>query len=795
MAMRPSPRVERLRQGYLKTKDSVVIDILRIRTRIMKETEGEPMVIRQAKAFAASLREMPINIYPDEPFVGWLYTKPRGAHLSGGQALALSRELDTLDTREMTPYSISDEDRKELKEDIIPYWKAHLLQAPPYPPEIENSFLSGKHSGRRRAFYGGMLVHWTAGYEKVLEKGVLGVTRDAEERLARLDLTDPDEFKKMPFLEAVIIALGAAAEIGDRFSEKARGLAEREQDINRREELLKIADICTRVPAQPARTFYEAIQSVWFVHIMNALDNENGTGMGPGRADQYLYPYYIKDLQAGRITEETAQELIDCWFMRHSQYYTIWPTAPGGSYGTLTPQTPGHHIDVGGLKPDGTDGTNALSHMFIEAMMHTPGMTEPTLGLLVHSKTPDDLLIKACRLTAMGGGYPMFINQDHRVECLLARNEIMDGPPITLEVARTGTGAGCHELVVPNMESGFSFTPLNLAMVMELVLTNGRRRFDGEKVGIETGDPRQFGTFEQVKKAFARQLKRLVKNGIIASHVYETALLPKPFNSAMVEDCIEKGMAKEEGGARYNVHSLQTWGRIDAANSLAAIKHLVFDAKTLTMDQLCSALDADFQDCENISRSCLDSPKFGNDDDDADRHVAWVTRLVNTEAKKYKSTYGGCTVVTEVPSASYVSMGGFVGALPSGRPAGAPLCEAVTPPEGTAVNGPTAVLKSLAKVNNADVNQGQTLNLRFGPAIFDTDEGVKRLADFIRSFVDQKVDHVQINVVSSSTLKAAQKNPEEYKELTVKVAGYNARFVDLHKELQDSIIARTEYSL
>lgn len=769
LTTQPTPRVERLRRRYLETRDRVVIDLLRIRTRVMKETEGLQQVTRQARAFAAIVREMPIRIYPDELFVGWLFCEPRGSNFQWWQAIALEKELDTLGTRKVTPFVISDEDKRELREELIPYWKS---------------------TGG-----GGLtLPHWTAGYEKVLEKGLLGVKRDAEERLTRLDLADPDDFKKLAFLQAVILALEAAAEIGERFAAKARELAGEEADARREAELLAIAAVCDRVPAYPARTFHEAIQSVWFVHILHALDNEHATGMGPGRPDQYLYPYYSRDLEEGRINREKAQELIDCWFMRYSQYYMPWHSN-AGSYGTHTPHTPGHHLDVGGVKPDGTDAANELSYMFLEAMMHTPGMTEPTLGLLVHSKTPDDLLIKACQLTALGGGYPMFINQDLRIECLLARSEIMDGPPIPLSLARKGTGAGCHELVIPNMESGFNFTPLNLAVVVELALTNGMLRINGRQRGIETGDPRRFESFDEVREAFRRQMAHSLREAIIASHASEAALQPKAFNSALVEDCIEKGISKEHGGARYNVSAVQTWGRIDAANSLAAIKKLVFDDREITMEQLCDALEHDFKGREQIRKLCLQAPKFGNDDDRADEEVAWVTHVVNEEVKKYRSTYGGCKVVSEVPSGSFLPMGKVVGALPSGRLAGEPLCEAATPTAGSALNGPTAVLKSLGKVNNAEVNQGQTLNMRLDPAIFETDDGFKRLADLIRVFVDQKVDHLQINVVSSDTLRAAQREPEKHPDLTVKVAGYNARFVDLHEDLQNSIIARTEYGL
>jgi formate C-acetyltransferase len=768
ITIEPTSRVEKLRQRYLDTKDKVVIDILRTRTRVWKETEGQPTATRQAKAFAATVREMPVNIYPDELFVGWLFCEPRGANLAGRQAVALEDELDTLSTRKINPFLINDEQKRELKEEIIPYWKIHR--------------------------WGSTLVHWTAGYEKVLKKGILGVKQDAEERLARLDLTQPEDFKKQPFLEGVVLALEAAAEVGNRFAARARELAASETSSKRNTELLKIAKVCDRVPAYPARSFYEAIQSVWFVHILHAIDNERGVGMGPGRADEYLYPYYEKDIKKGRMTREQAQELIDTWFMRYSQYYMTWPS-DAGAYGTLTPHSPGHHINIGGLKSDGKDGTNELSYMFLEAMMHIPGMTEPTLSILVNSKTPEALLIKACQLVPQGGGYPMFLNQNLRIKKLLARNEITDGPPITLGIARKSSSIGCHELVIPDMESGFNFTPLNLAAVMEFVLTNGVRRINGKKSGVETGDPRQFKSFEEVKEAYHRQMAFLLKKSIIASHTAERLLEPKAFNSALVEDCIEKGISKEEGGARYNVSSVQTWGRIDAGNSLAAIRNLVFDEQKITIAQLCDALDHDFEGYEDIGRMCLEAAKFGNDEDYVDEQVAWVTHIVNEEAKRYKSTYGGCKLVAEVPSASYISAGKAVGALPSGRLAGEPLCEATTPTIGSDLNGPTAILKSLGRVNNAELNQGASLNIRIDTAVFERADGFKRLADLIRVFVDLQVDHVQFNVVSSDTLRDAQKVPENYKDLTVKVAGYNARFIELHKELQDSIIVRTEHGL
>ena len=791
LTIKPTPRVERLRQRYLDTKNKAVINISRIVTTVMKETEGEPLVTRRAKAFAATVRGVPINIYPDELFVGWLFHEPRATELVH-RSYGLADELDTLSTREYTPFVISDEDKRELREEIFPYWKTQHY-SPPVPPELKEAGIVA---------IGGVsyLAHYTVNCEKVLRKGLLGVKRDAEERLARLNLAEPEDIKKVPFLEGVIMAMEAAAGIGERFAAKAGELADREEDATRRAELLKIAEVCDRVPAHPARTFYEALQSVWFVHMMLGWEVYFHGGASPGRVDQYLCPYYEADIREGTLTKEAAQELLDCWFMRYSQMFTL-QGADAARY--MSNHTSGHDITVGGFKADGSDATNELSYMFIEAMMHTPGMVEPTLVLLVHSKTPEDLLIKACQLTSLGGGYPQFINGDLMVDNLLARGDL-GGPHVTLEMARElGTTNGCHHACLMGMESGWAGgsaigTRLpTLPAALEYVLNNGIRRSDNIKAGLKTGDPGQFKSFGEFREAFKKQVVRLVKNLSIATNIGEmSALQPTLFTSALTEDCVEKGIPREEGGARYSIGSGGSLlGSVDIGNSLAAIKKLVFDEKKITMDELCQALDSNFEGYEDTRKMCLEAPKFGNDDDYVDEQVAWVTHLVTEEAGKYKTTYGGRRFPTLTPLSTFVPAGLAVGALPSGRLAGEPLADALSATAGSDVIGPTAVLKSVGKVNNAEVSLGSTLNMKIDPVVFDTDDGFKRLADLIRVFVDQKVDQVQFNVVSAGTLKAAQKEPDKYKDLVVKVAGYNARFVDLHKELQDNIIARTEHGL
>jgi len=793
MATEPTARVEKLRKRYLATKNKAVIDIARIVTKVMKETEGQPIVTRRAKCFAEIVRGVPVNIYPDELFAGWLFSEPGGTEVWVDQYW-LEREMDTIGTRETTPFEIDEEAKRELKEEIFPYWKSQSF-SPFIPPELRKHGIVAA-TGMR------FLPHSIANYERVLKKGILGIKKDAEERLDRLDLLDPKDLEKVPFLEGVIMGLEAATEIGRRFAARARELADTETDAARKAELLKIAEICDRVPAHPARTLHEALQSVWFAHIMLGWEVSAYAGMSPGRCDQYLYPYYERDIEEGRITREDAQELLDCWCMRYSTHYMMWPDSPY----SISNHTPAHHIDVGGLQPDGTNGANDLSYMFIEAMMHTPGMVEPTLGLLVHSKTPDDLLIKACQLTAVGGGYPMYINQDLMVDNLRVRGEISGGKPVTLATARQyGCGGGCHEPTLSGMESGWygaggvrpGIRMATLPAAFELTLTNGMTRSGKERVGSETGDPREFESFDDFRNAYQQQLAWLIRTNAIAANIGEIAFLqPTVFASALTEDCIENGVAKEKGGARYNVGGgTGLTGSVDIGNSLAAVKKLVFDERTVTMDDLLKALGSNFEGYDHIRRKCLDTAKFGNDDDYVDEQVAWVTHITAEETKRYKTTYGGHRYAMQVPMSTYVPAGLPVGALPSGRLAGEPLAPAFSPTQGTDVKGPTAVLKSLGKVDNAEVSLGQTLNMTIDPAVFEKEDGVKRLADLIRTFVDQKIDQVQFNVVSADTLRGAQKEPEKHRELLVKVAGYNARFTLLQKEIQDSIIARTEHGL
>ena len=757
-----SSRVERLREEFLHLNPTASIERARIETRIMKETEGEPTITRRAKVFAATIREMSIYIYPNQLIAGCTSARPLCSNITPAINMAMRKVGYSyiLGVRDDAPFpELSDNEKKELEE-LKPYWT---------------------EQGRRMTTH--HFGHNIHNHVKVLKKGFLGIKKEAEERLAKIDLTEPEEADKVPFLEGVIIAMEAAAEFGKRFATLARELAENENDSERREELLKIVDVCDQVPAHPARTFYEAIQSYYFSYILLFLEVIPSMGFSQGRMDQYLYPYYEQDLREGRITKEEAQELIDCYILA------------GNFERELT--NSGTPMTVGGVNIKGKDATNDLSYMFIEGVMHTK-LPSPWLSVLVHNQMSDDLLIKACQLCALGTGQPQFVNSDVIISQALARGS-MGGPTVSLEDARKASPQGCFELVIPGKDSGyFYFQMPNLAACMEYVMTNGIRRFDNKKIGIETGDPRQFTSFEEVQEAFCKQLAWMRRHIEIAGNDIERKMIeyiPTVYESALIDNCIEKGLSREEGGAYYNFNNGgAVLASTDVADSLTAIKKLVFDEKKITMAELCDGLDQNFKGYEDLHQMLLNAPKFGNDDDYADEQAAWVLHQWMVEFNEVKNLRGGQGCPGGSVMGSYDPQGKLVDALPSGRLAREPLVDASSPSRGKDIKGPTAVINSMGKIDHEEILGGVTFNLRIDPTVF-RDGDMQRMSALVRSFIDQKIFHMQTNVVSSETLRAAQKDPEKYRDLVVKVAGYNAFFTQLTDSLQDTIIARTEHRL
>jgi len=801
-AAKPTERLERLKAGFLEAKPVLEIDHARIYTRAMRETEGEPMVIRRAKAFCAVVREMPISIAGDELFAGYVNATWHGHQIAAERGAAV---LGALDYMLKNGRFLSKADETELKEEILLYWSGRKggigaddsFKAIPFVrSEREYQLFYG---GRRMS---GQYGHLIVDYGKVLKRGFMGVKQDAEERLTRLDPTDPEELRTVPFLTGVVMAMQAASEIGSRFAGKARELAAEQADGYERASLLEIAEACDRVPAYPARTFREALQSVWFTYVLQNWEGITNQAYAVARSDQYLYPYYESDIAEGRITPAEAQELIDCWLLRFNipdwiegfeeGHQGILGDPSGRAIGGMK----GCHLSVGGYRADGSDGTNALTYMFIEGMMHL-GLPEPYFSVQIHSRTPDDLLMKAGELCVLGYGHPQFENADVLVPGIVTRGT--GGQPIAMEDARGFASVGCQEPMLAGCEGLNPSGIINGALALELALNNGVSRQTGERIGLETGDPRQFDSLEDVLEAYRRQFAQLTERAALISNIRELNIAekhPTVLISGLMDDCIEKGKCREAGGARYNAGpGLYAIGLPDNADSLAAIKKLVFEEGRITMAQLCDALDSNFEGHEDIRRMCLEAPKYGNDEDAVDEFMVGLARDWAAECRKQKNTRGGNGVPGMQAYVTHVPYGMAVGALPSGRLAGKPISDGASPCPGSDTNGPTAVMKSLSKVNGFEQNMTNILNMTLDPAVFKDPSGVRRLADLMRAFVDEKIQEVQFNVISSDALRAAQEEPEKYRGLAVKVAGYSAFFTQLSRQLQDAIIARTNHAL
>lgn len=761
-ATKPTDRVLRMCENYYKIEPTYSIERARIEARVLRETEGESLITRRARVMAAVLREMPIAIYPDDLIVGETSVRPCCTNLVPGTLKQVQQRRRGMGHRDYTSTpGLTPDDYKELAENLDPYWE---------------------QLGRV-----GQIASWHYGHNihdmlKVVKKGFLGIKQEAEDRLARLNLTDPDDVKKAPFLEGVIMVMEAAAEFGGRYATLARKMANEQTDPDRKSELLRLAEICEQVPANPARTFYEALQSYHFAWLMLILENIGNQSFALGMMDRYLYPYYEKDMLDGLITDDEVQELLDCYILKLN-------------YLGNKVQSSHASLGVGGIKEDGTDATNALTFMFIESIMHTR-MANPWFAVHIHSKSPDDLLVKAGKLCSLGSGSSQFINSEVGISQMLARGGA-GAKPVTLADARSASNVGCLELVIPGKDSGYLVTAgTNLALALELALNNGVSRVKGKRFGPATGDPRSFTSFADVQEAFLTQLLSMKKDAQIDGNLFEQKIIelcPTLYQSALIDDCIEAGLSREEGGARYNNQQTHSTGAADAGDSLAAIKRLVFDEKRVTMAQLCDALEHDFAGHEDILKMCQEVPKFGNDDDDVDKQVAWVTHAWASEFAKIKNLRGGYSSPGGSSMAGYIDYGKQVGALPSGRKSREPLAPAACPSTGKDRKGATAVLKSMGKLDNIEVLSGLSLTTRLDPAVFEDKDGFHRMASLLRTFVDQQIFHLQFNVVSTDTLLAAQQKPEEYEDLMVKVAGYNAYFTQLGPELQDAIIDRTEH--
>ena len=801
-------------------------------TESYKATEGQPVITRRAEAFAHILRNIPIIIRDNELIVGSSTIAPRGCQTFPEFSYQwLEDELDTVATRTADPFYIAEETKAELRE-VHKYWKgktsselATSYMAPEAIKAIEhNIFTPGNY------FYNGV-GHVTVKYEEVLAIGYKGIIDKARAELEKCQVGDGNYAKKSHFLNAVIVSCQAVIEYAERYAELASQMAAECTDPVRKQELLQISENCSRVPANGATSFYEACQSFWFVQQLLQVES-SGHSISPGRFDQYMYPYYKADIDKGVITREAAQELLDCIWVKLNDLNKVRDAASAEGFAGYSLF---QNLIVGGQDKYGNDVTNDLSVMCILASMHVH-LPMPSLSIRVWNGSPHELLIKAAELTRTGIGLPAYYNDEVIIPALQNRG-------LTLEDAREYNIIGCVEPQKAGKTDGWHDAAFfNMCRPLELVFSNGMDQ--GELVGIQTGDVTKMTTFEEFFDAYKKQMEYCISLMVNADNAIDVAhaeRVPLPYESCMVDDCLSRGLSVQEGGAVYNFTGPQGFGIANMADSLYAIRKLVYEDKKVSMEEYKQALawnydkGLDQQSVSDMSEMILkgmqdagmavntdtakavlqtvmrlkptedqlrrfteihhmidEVPKFGNAIDDVDYFARDVAYTYSRPLQKYMTPRGGHYQAGLYPVSANVPLGGQTGATPDGRYAHTPVADGVSPSAGKDVKGPTAAATSVSRLDHFIVSNGTLFNQKFHPSALAGREGLEKFVALIRTFFDQKGMHMQFNVVDRETLLDAQKHPENYAHLVVRVAGYSALFTTLSRSLQDDIIRRTE---
>ncbi len=822
-------RIGRLKDNLYKKMPEIESSRAKLITESYKMTEGEPIVTRRAKAFLHILQNIPIIIRDEELIVGSTTLAPRGCQTYPEFSYEwLESEFDTVATRKADPFYISEEAKKEIAE-ADKYWKgkttSELATAYMAPEAIRaidhNMFTPGNY------FYNGV-GHVTVHYDWVLAVGFKGIAAKAKKALDALNFGDAEYARRSHFLNAVIMSCEAAIIYAKRYAALAREMAAKESNSRRKAELLRIADNCENVPENGARDFWEACQSFWFVQQLLQIES-SGHSISPGRFDQYMYPYYSKDIESGKITREFAQELIDCIWIKLNDLNKCRDAASAEGFAGYSLF---QNLIVGGQNAEGVDVTNDLSFMCITASLHVQ-LPQPSLSIRVWNNSPHDLLIHAATLTRTGVGLPAYYNDEVIIPSLMSRG-------LTLEDAREYNIIGCVEPQKAGKTEGWHDAAFfNMCRPLELVFSDGMDK--GELVGVHTGDVTKFKTFDEFYDAYKKQMNyaiSLLVNADNAIDVAHATLCPLPFLSGMIEDCIGRGKSVQEGGAIYNFTGPQGFGIANMADSLYAIKALVFDKKEVTLAEYQQALEDNYGkglDAEKAQKVVAEVvrelaaagrkiseteiaaavgslikgsdkydkllekidavPKYGNDIPEVDAFARDVEYTYAKPLETYKNPRGGMFQAGMYPVSANVPLGAQTGATPDGRLAGKPVADGVSPSAGKDVHGPTAAANSVARLDHYIASNGTLFNQKFHPSALSGRQGLENFVALIRSYFDQKGSHMQFNVVSRETLLDAQKYPEKYKHLVVRVAGYSAFFTTLSRSLQDDIINRTEQGM
>lgn len=789
-----STRVERLKQRFYCDKLFVDTKRAKIVTRVYQETEGQPIEIRRARALERVLAEIDICILSDELIVGCQNaSSPRSANVFPEMSVDwLERELDDLSTRAQDKFIVTDEVKAELRA-LFPYWKGrtlhdHMTAATP-KETLEQLDLDCPSVFGWSAYRNGV-GHIVPNHEMVIRKGYRRILEDAEKARRELDLTEFENIAKDAFLRSVAIVCQAAIDFGRRYAEEAARLARLEKDAARKRELERIADICSRVPEQPARTFHEAVQFLWFIELIAQLES-NGSSISPGRVDQYLWPYLSRDLERGALTEAAALDIVECFYIKLSEMVLLYDKTSASFF---TNFVMGEHIILGGQNADGSDAVNPLSYLCLQAQMDV-GLFQPNLSVRYHKGTADRFLVESLRVVRERNAMPQFLNDELFVPAMVERG-------VPLEEARCYAADGCDETCIAGKQGGQMFAMLSMAKILELALNDGKCRLTGRQNGPKTGDPRAFTSMDDIWTAFQKQLEFAYRHGATTLNtevLVHRRIMPTPFLSTTLDTCVERGLDVSNGGVDYYYSILiAIAGMANVGDSLAAIQNLVFEKKRIDMAQLTEALDSDFVGHEPLRQLLINrAPKFGNDDDYVDALTVKAVDMAYAESQKYKDPRNRALKRSIWPSyftvTAHVQFGESVGATPDGRRAREPLNDGISPVQSMDTHGPTASMNSVAKLHQDQSPAGMIYNMKFSPEVLSSDERLLALSNMIKTYFHKGGGQVQFNVTSTKMLLDAQKSPEKYRDLMVRVVGYSALFVELSAPVQGDLIRRTQY--
>ncbi len=780
-------RVRVLREKSLDAVPTMSLERAHIVTETYKEHAGKVSTpVLRALTFKALMENKTVCINDGELIVGERGPAPKSTPTYPELCCHTMEDFEVINNRQKVFFKVDDVARQVQEKEVIPYWKGKSMR---------DFIFNNMTSEWNECYEAGIFTEFmeqrapghTVGDNKIFKKGFREFKKDIEKELASLDfVNDLEAFDKQEELKAMSICADAIIRFAERYAEKALELANQEADPDRKAELKKIAEVCSHVPANAPRNFWEALQAYWFVHLGVITELNTWDAYCPGRLDQHLISFYDAGLKDGTLTRDKAEELLQCFWVKFNNQPA--PPKVGITLQESGTYTDFANINSGGLKADGSDAVNEVSYLVLD-VIDEMRLLQPSSNVQLSKKNPDRFLKRAAKIIRKGWGQPSIFNADAVTEELVRQGK-------SIEDARCGGTSGCVEAGAFGKEAYILTGYFNLVKVMEITLNNGTDPRTGKKLGIETGDPRSFKTFDELFDAYKKQLHHFMEIKIRGNNVIEklySEYMPAPFLSILTDDCIKKGKDYNAGGARYNSNYVQGVGIGTLTDSFSAIKYHVFEKNNLSMEEMLDALKNNFQGNERIRQLLLNStPKYGNDDDYADDLMKELFEANYNEVNGRKTLKGGTYRVDMLPTTCHVYFGSVTGATPDGRVAAQPQSEGISPVQGADMHGPTAVIKSAGKMDHLRTG-GTLLNLKFTPDLLKDDEGIDKLVQLVRSYFKMDGHHIQFNVVNVDTLRDAQKKPEQYKDLIVRVAGYSDYFSDLSEALQEEIISRTEH--